>query len=428
MEDDQLSLGFAESRRSPLMRRIAAMAAPIATDAGAVLDDEGLIDVARAVCEAFGHDDAVGGLTKSEIAARVGGVCTPEVLEARLGVFIRMELLRPVLDKKHQQRYVLAPAGLVGVLVVDRFSARGGVEELLAMLDRTASALTRHEADAPTVTVQLESCRAMFAVFANELSRLVATAPLHELLAERRFHDNSGFIGRVGDLQRLVTDQFPQLDPAAYKLLVEAQRYVDAVEDLLGRVLDEGGDVRNFSLLDPEEYLDAARTASVEQLAAVVADVAFDPALPWVDAGAVVEAIEKYRPQRRVRVRPPEPPAADGADPVEQIQNRTEATVRRHVLQAESLLGGGFSRDLTDMLRGSGWPGAARTLSDLLALDGLPEQPYRVGLGDALHVDADGGVTYASPVQLDADRGATNNRPPTSHPLPAEGLVEDLND
>lgn len=404
MDEDQLTLGFTGRRRSPLMRRLAAMAAPIAADSGAVIDDEKLLVVARAVCDAFSHDDAGGGLTKAEIVGRVDSVCPPEMLEARLGVFVRMELLRPILDKKHQQRYVLAPAGLVGVLIVDRFSARGGVEELLGLLDRTAKALERHEADAPAVSAALEGCRAMFAVFANELSRLVATAPLSELLDERRFHDDSGFLTRVGELQRMVTDQFPALDPAAYKLLLEAQRYVGAVEDLLGRVLDEGGEARNFSLLDPEEYLDAARTATVQQLAEVAADIAFDPALPWVDAGAVIEAVEKYRPRRSIRTRPPEPPAAGDEDPVEQLQERAGVAVRRRVLQAESLLGGAGHRQLTDSLRGFGWPGAAQTLAELLALDGMPEQPYQVEFGDALYVDADGALTYASPVTLRAIR------------------------
>jgi hypothetical protein len=403
MDQDQLTLGFTGRHRSPLMRRLAAMAAPIASDAGAVIDDEELLAVARVVCDAFSHDDAAGGLTKAEIVARVDSVCPPETLEARLGVFVRMELLRPILDKKHQQRYVLAPAGLVGVLIVDRFSARGGVEELLGLLDRTARALESHEADAPAISAALESCRAMFAVFANELSRLVATAPLSELMDERRFHDDSGFLTRVGDLQRMVTDQFPALDPAAYKLLLEAQRYVGAVEDLLGRVLDEGGEARNFSLLDPEEYLDAARTATVQHLADVAADIAFDPALPWVDAGAVIEAVEKYRPRRNIRTRPPEPPAAArGEDPVEQLQARTDLTVRRRVMQAESLLGGAGRKQLTDSLRGFGWPGAAQTLAELLALDGMPEQPYRVEFGDALYVDPDGALTYTSPVTLHA--------------------------
>jgi hypothetical protein len=315
MDDGQLTRGFTGRHRSPLMRRLAAMAAPIAADAGAVIDDEQMLDVARAVWVAFSHDDAVGGLTKAEIAGRIGGACPAAALEGRLGVFERLGLLRPILDKKHQQRYVLAPAGLAGMPIVDRFSKRGGVEELLALLDRTAGALERHEADAPAVGAALESCRAaMFAVFANELTRLVANAPLSELLSERRFHDDSGFIRRVADLQRLVTDQFPQLDPGAYTLLLEAQRYVSTVEDMLARVLDEGGDVSNFSLLDAEEYLDAARTATVEDFAAVAADLVFDPALPWVDAGAVIDAVGSYRPRRATRTRPPEPPAASDED------------------------------------------------------------------------------------------------------------------
>jgi hypothetical protein len=138
---EQLGLGFTGRPRTMLMRRLGAMVAPIATDSGAIVDDESIIDIARAVCEAFGHKDAAGGLTKAEIASRVAGVCSAAELESRLGVFIRMELLRPALDKQHQQRYVLASSGLVGMLVVDRFTERGGVEELLGLLDRTKRAL-----------------------------------------------------------------------------------------------------------------------------------------------------------------------------------------------------------------------------------------------------------------------------------------------
>lgn len=84
-------------------------------------------------------------------------------------------------------------------------------------------------------------------------------------------------------------------------------------------------------------------------------------------------------------------------------------------LQAEALLGGGEDKELTDTLRGSGWPAAAQTLADLLVLDGLPEQPYRIEMGDALYVDAGGALTYASPVRLErrearSDPGSTQSR------------------
>lgn len=132
VNDDQFDLGLSGRDRSPLMRRLAAMVAPVATDAGAVVDDDAALDIARAVCAAFAHDDAVGGLSKAEIAARVNGACTPAKLEQRLGVFVRMELLRPILHKKHQQRYVLAPSGLVGMLIVDRFAERGRADRVAA--------------------------------------------------------------------------------------------------------------------------------------------------------------------------------------------------------------------------------------------------------------------------------------------------------
>jgi hypothetical protein len=410
MADDQLDLSFRGRDRSPLMRRLAAMAAPISVDAGAVIDDEELLVVARAVCAAFSHDDAAGGLTKAEIAARVDGACDPATLETRLGVFQRMELLRPILDKKHQQRYVLAPAGLVGVLIVDRFSERGGVEELLGLLDRTKRAIERHEADAPAVAAALESCRAMFAVFANELGRLVSDATLLELLAERRFHDDRGFIERVAELQRLVTDEFPALDPAAYKLLLEAQRYVGAVEGVLNRILDEGGDATNLQLLDPEEYLTAARNATMAELATVGAEIVFDPTAPWVDAGDVLDAVESYRPRRLIRARPPEPAGEPSGDPLAELQEAAERATVRRVLQAETMLDGRDDADVTDTLRAAGWPAAGRMLADLLTLAGSG-RPYAVTLSDALLVDADGPLTYVSPVQVRVDRAASQPEP-----------------
>lgn len=82
------------------------------------------------------------------------------------------------------------------------------------------------------------------------------------------------------------------------------------------------------------------------------------------------------------------------------------------------MLGGSDSRDLTDSLRGAGWPGAAHTLAELLVLDGLPEQPYSVELGDALYVDAGGAVTYVSPVRLTARREVPDEKDATAGPRP----------
>lgn len=398
--DDQLDLGLNGQPRTPLMRRLASMVAPLAADAGSVIVDERQMQVARAVCDAFAHDDAVGGLTKAEIVARLGGEFDAREVEQRLRVFVQLELLRPFLDKKHQQRLVLAPAGLVGVLVADRFTERGGVEELLGMLDRAKRALRRHDVDESAVAAALETCRGLFAVFANDLLRLTADAPLSELVEERRFHDEETYIKHVGELQDLVTEEFPGLDPAAYKLLLEAQRYVEAVRGLLDRVLDEGGEARNLQLLEPEEYLEAARAASVDDLSTVTAHLVFDAAAPCVDAGDIIRAVETWRPAAGARVRPPEPATSSHADPVAELHQRVEQADQRRVLRAEALLNGRDEIELTDALRAVGWPGAGQLLAELLVLDGSPEHPYDVKLSDALLVDAEGPLTYISPAKL----------------------------
>jgi hypothetical protein len=113
------------------------MVAPVAQDSGALISEEYLIEVAREVCGAFSDPDAAGGLTRSEIRARVDGAADQATLDARFNVFVKLELLRPVLEKKHQQRYRLNPAGMVGQLVFERIGERGGIDELLTMLDRT---------------------------------------------------------------------------------------------------------------------------------------------------------------------------------------------------------------------------------------------------------------------------------------------------
>jgi hypothetical protein len=376
------------------MRRVAAMVAPVAQDAGAVADDERLLAIARAVCDAFANEEAANGLTKMEIVARVDGVCTTAELEARIELFVRLELLRPILDKKHQSRYVLNPAGVVGLLVFERFGERGGVDELLHLLDRARRLLEQGQATEETVLGTVERVRGLFALFANEVNRLVAVAPLEELLEERRFHDRSDLISQVASLNSLVTDQFPGLDRPAYRLVTEAQRYVSAVQDLVARVLDEGGEARDFAVLAPEDYLTAAITAPVAALAEVVARAVFDPARPWVDAGAIVDVLETYHPRRTIRMRPPEPAGASSGDPLVELEQERAQLMRRRALKVEQHLQGNDAGEVDSFLRGAGWPAAATTLADLLALDADDAELYSVELRDEVIVDRDGPVTY----------------------------------
>jgi hypothetical protein len=401
VSDTQLGFGFSGRERTPFLRRLSAMMAPAAQNAGSVIDDEDSLSVARAVCDAFSHQEAVGGLTRAQIAERVRGLCPEDQLDARIEVFLKLGMLRSLLDKKHQQRYVLDPAAYVGVLVFDRIAQRGGVDELRSLLDRTADAIRSRQGTVDEVAAALEGCRAGFAVYANRLQQLVADASLPELVAERGFDAEDRLHQTAQELQLLVSDLYPQLDAIAWKLVVEALRYVDAAESLLQRVLADGGVSLNFDQLDPEEYLTAAREASLDQLAMVAAEVVFDPAAPWADAGTVIETFGQYRPRRPRRERPPDPPASPDADPVERIQRAAAEATKRRLVRADGLLAGSQSTDLTNALKTAAWPGAGRILADLLMLDSSADHPYRVTFSDALHVDAEAPITYLSPATLE---------------------------
>lgn len=417
MSDSQLGLGFSGRARSPFLRRLAALAAPIAQDGGSVIDDEASLDVARAVCWAFSHPDAAHGLTRAQIGARVSDV-PPDLLDARLNAFQRLGMLRPLMDKKHQQRYILDPAAYVGVLIFDRIAKRGGIDELRSLLDRTADAIRSKQGTAEEVADALERCRAGFAVYANRLEQLVADATLAELVNERGFDAEDRLHRTAQELQALVTDVYPQLDALAWKLVVEALRYIDAAEGLLQRVLADGGVALNFDQLDPEEYLSAARSANLESLAQVAHEVVFDPSSPWVDAGSVIETLEQYRPRHARRERPPDPPSSPDADPIARIERHAAEAVTRRGLRAEALLAGAAEVELTDALRAAGWPDGGRMLADLLVLDADDHQPYSVRFSDALHVDAGAPLTYVSPATLRAERVATA-RPTTTDRVPA---------
>src|SRR5262245_29659370 len=127
------SNGAHGGRRSARMRRVAAMLAPAASDAGAIVSDERLLLIADAIRDAFVGADAAVGLSRGEIVEWLRGVAPQPVIEERLGVLLRLGFIRPIREKKHQQRYVLDPAGVVGLRVIERFGERGGVEQLLVL-------------------------------------------------------------------------------------------------------------------------------------------------------------------------------------------------------------------------------------------------------------------------------------------------------
>ncbi len=328
---------FDDAHRERLLARVSAFVAPIAADAGAVIDDVDALDLADAVYEAFGDLAADGGLSRAQIAEACADVCPdPARFDSRFDLYCRLGMLMPVRDKAYQQRYVFNPTSAAGLMVFERLGQDGGVQEILTLLDRTRAGLRAGVVTSEQVQRALAQGRRGFCVYADHLNRLVTTAPLEELLAERRHHRSGDTLLKdAKELIALVVQRFPALAPDGDRLIREAVRYSQAVQSFIGRLLDEATAHRDFSMLDAEQYLTAALTAGANALARAFSQVIFDPANPPVDAEGIVGAVDAVvpPPARRRAPRPIDPRPGD--DPVALAHERLVRHKQRRVLVAE---------------------------------------------------------------------------------------------
>lgn len=389
------------SERDAFLRRVGALVAPIAANAGVVVEDLTSVEVARAVFRAFGSPDAAGGLTRAQIGAACVDVCNETQFSSRFELFCRLDMLEPIYEKAHQQKYVFNPTSAAGLMVLDRLAVNGGVDELVMLLDRTRRDMAQGRANREQVCAQICQALMMMTISADHLLRLVSSSPLSELIAQRRHHNHGSLMDNVIALTDEVKDRFPDLDQDAYQLVVQTQRYIGARDEFVGRLLAEGAASKDFSMLDPEEYLEAAYTASMSDLAAVFGPVVFDPPSPWLDPATVAQRVTGFVPRPRLRRRPPPPPASDGGpDPMEEVEGRTADAQRRRVRAVNLHMQGEAEVDLTSRMRAAGWPGAARILVEVLAINSDPTLQVEMVLGRGLMVDPDGPVTHVSPVGL----------------------------
>jgi hypothetical protein len=378
---------------------IAPFAAPFARDARAVIEDPTHVAVARAVVDVCCRPDAAAGLSLQEIEDRVS-IDDRDLLERRLRVFVGLGMLRPLDDRKGAMRYVLDPRALAGVQVVERITAQGGVSELLLLLDRTAAAIETQTATAEQVSSALEQARVFFRLFADTLARL-ARAPIAELYAEIRQHEQQRLLTNLDRLVRLVAATYPQLEPLGHETVTEAQRYDRYLGSAADRIVAEGGAARAFDVLTPETWRTAAIHAPWEELAAVAAALVFDAPGVVVQAQDIVAAVEEWRPRGRGRELPPEPDVPAGPDPLEQRRAMRSARRQRLGRQVGSLLQDRTATDITGVLRGGPWRAASAMLANLLEADRDPEVPAVVEIGDGLLADPGLDVAWCStPVLL----------------------------
>lgn len=408
--------------------------APLAARRDSVVANEQMLLIARQLCNALLDEEVERGLTHSQLIAAVD-VDLRDAAGARIDVFVELGLLQTYTPKNHQQRYVLNMAGYIGLMVAERISAHGGVEELLHLLSDTAQRIQAGEISAELVAEQLQEARRTLIGLANELHRRRHTDTLRELAGHARDHNAEQITAQVASLNVLVAKHFPTLSERGAALIRAAQSYTSELEAVTVKLVAEGAASRDFSYLDVADYDQAARTASAEALAAVGESLLFDLGTVPVSAVDVADALDEYRPRTTRRIPPPIPPPSTDPDPVGRWEQRRTRQIERLERSAELHLQGANEVAMTDVLRAGEWAGTVQALAALLFAHQLTEGRFRLGLSDSLLIDLAAGATYFSPAVLhraivvmsDGDApatDATNDAVDGDLPLPASAGEE----
>jgi hypothetical protein len=382
-----------------------AFAAPLAADSGAVVQDPELVKLAAAILAVYADHQSRRGLTFAQLGEglRGLGIRVPgAAIDARLEHLHKMGFLEPYLPKMYQGRYIVRPAGLAGALAAARVTERGGVDELILLLDRTRTALGARHPDSRQVLTHLNSCRHALMIFALDLHRRVVAGTAAELIEACRQHDHSSFTRQVVELNEMVTAQFSrnhELEEAGAALIEAEQFYRSQVRAAIGKILAHGGGGLNFDVLTPAEYEAAAVTADMDLLAEVGAGLVADTPGMYLDPQALIEVVETYQPRSRTRVRPPEPVGTEHPDPLAAAEEARETARRYRRLGLEALFAGATEVDLTPHMQ-QGWDAAARIIVDALALDADPEEPFVLDLSEYLLITPGAPVTYLHPAKL----------------------------
>ena len=397
-----------------------AFVAPVASARDAVAGDPVALRVAEAVCAAFGDSGGSRGLTRGEIAAACSGAVPRAAFERRFDLFVDMGLLRRYADKPHQQRYVISPVSVTALLVYGRLEEANGAEEIMLLLDRAHRALDAGTLTREGLMEQATIVRRNLSILADYLLYLAEDRPWEELIAEQSRHRSAELLlDKAKGLVTVASERFPELlsSGVGRGLVNEALRYFKAANEFHDRLLAQATVSRDFSMLAPEQYLSAALNRNKDELSVPLVSTVFDPASVLIGAEQLVAAVGKYRPAP-ARRRPPRPPDSfPDHDPVAMAREREQR--RRVVVGAEMELHlqGSDEADLTGRIRGAGWRGAARIVTNTLLASADPGISVTVDLSDALIVDTAGPVSHVTPMTLRRTSAPTPSGGDASAPI-----------
>jgi len=370
--------------------------AVLAREAGAMIGDLDHLDTDEAILAAFAGA-GTDGLTLEQVAA----ACRPadERLVAR-----RFELLRSygaitrVVDRPHERYHRAAFAPYVMLLFLRRMAAQGGQSELHQLLTLEGIGIRSPEAAAPDARASLRRLVTVFRLMANQLSGMASTSPVEELRENAELlWGNRQLIQQAQDVHAVVLARWPDLDRECTALRTALGAYGDASDAAAARLIEQAGATRALGLLPVETWRTFARTADVDQLAAVLDGLLFDAPAPWFSPQAIGAALASSEQAAPVRTPPPRPvTGTDGTDPADADRRDGDDAPDLRTLVA-GLLAGRDEITLDDLMgTGDGWPAGRRLLARLTAAHHHPDVEAELVWGDGLQVDPDAPVPWVS--------------------------------
>ncbi|MEV5830350.1 hypothetical protein AB0L25_32775 [Spirillospora sp. NPDC052242] len=368
------------------------MFAALARDSGAVVDDPELVDVAETLLAAFA-DAGEEGLSREQMRYVCRGY-PADVFENRLRVLKGLGAVREVFPKPNQLRYRASFTSVVGLMFVRRMMLDGGQSEMHRLL-----ALEQLNVADPRMTAEqardgADGLARAFRLWSVELLTLT-NGTIEELREQApKLWGTEEILVRAERLHGAILRRWPQLDRTCTDLRAAIYAYGDASRRAAARLSDSAGTTRNLTLLPPETWRTFSRTASREELAAVLDGFVFDAPAPWHEPAAVVTAVEDGPRATPPRPAPPRPSVPDAG--LSRDTGSDDAAAERLRAVAEEALRGRDRAAVADVL-GTDWASARRMLADISAAHLHPELPYRLVWEDGLDARPGGVPAWLSP-------------------------------
>jgi hypothetical protein len=381
----------AEEAVVSVFRQIVAV---VARQADAAIDDPALFRLADTLFAAFaraGED----GLTAEQIRAACADF-PDEVIDNRLGVLRKLGAIQPAFDKPYQREYRASFTSYVSMLFVQRMLARGGQSELHQLLTMEKVRLEGGQGSAEEALEVVVGITTALRLLVAELVALTVSGTV-EALRERAplLWNAKSLIDQASAVHEILLEFWPGLSRQCGQLRSAIAAYEDASTNASARLMAAAGTSRALNLLPPEMWKRFARRASVDELAAVLADQVFDAPSPWHDVADLAEAVAGKPQPTGGRSTPPRSRVPDGDE--QPPQEWSDAEAERLAAVADEVLGGGDSVAVEQLLAAVDWPTARRVLADLVAASNNDRLGYRLAWSGPVQVRAGSVPSWLTP-------------------------------